>query len=187
MNRSINLAFPATSLIVFVLVCLLSGGAIQSAAADDTSGGPVDEPIYSDLFAQNATQSSVQSQLQGVNGNGFLARIALNSPKELEKAFLRANALFDDGKIQSSDKPISFVIHGPEVQIFFKDNYQQYKSIVDLAAKLSAFNVVDVNVCLTRMGQLKEEPSVLPPFVGTVPFGPAEVERLIEDEEYVYF
>ncbi len=119
--------------------------------------------------------------------NGYLARVLLDSPEDLQKALLRAEELHARGDVAREDKALAFVLHGPEVQIFFKDNYQRYKPIVDLAAKLSAFNVVDVRVCETRIGLLGKSSENLPPFVQTVPFGPAEIKRLIVEEQYVYF
>ena len=58
---------------------------------------------------------------------------------------------------------------------------------MDLAARLSAFKVVDIKVCRTWMGGQRLDESQLPPFVATVPFGPAEEKRLMEEENYVYF
>ena len=116
-----------------------------------------------------------------------IARIVVNSPEELENALLRAEALYERGDVTTDDNPFAFVLHGPEVSIFLKDNYAQYKPIVDLAARLSAFNVVDVTVCETRMGVLGAEKASLAPFVKTVPFGPLEVDRLVDSEGYVYF
>jgi intracellular sulfur oxidation DsrE/DsrF family protein len=68
-----------------------------------------------------------------------------------------------------------------------RDRYQKNKHLVDLAARLTAFNVVDIRVCETRMGVLGQPVSSLVPFVSTVPFGPAEVDRLVNEEEYLYF
>ncbi len=119
--------------------------------------------------------------------NGFLARIELDSPDEIKRALLRAEELFQKVSQQPSEAPLSMVLHGPEVAIFLKENYSEYKSIVDLAARLSAFEVIDIKVCRTRMGVLGRPPTELVPFVGTVPFGPAEIDRLINDEKFVYF
>jgi len=130
---------------------------------------------------------SDELQMSPIDANGYLARIMLDSPGEVEQALRRAEKLYNDGAVQEGDNPLAFVLHGPEVEIFFKDNYQQYKTIVDLAAKLSAFNVVDVKVCRARLSALGGDDSVLPAFVDTVPFGPAEVDRLVDEEEYVYF
>ncbi len=79
------------------------------------------------------------------------------------------------------------VLHGPEVEIFSRYNYSRFKEIVDLAARLTAFGVIEINVCETRMGSMGLQPNHLFPFVGTVPFGPAEVSRLLEEEDYLYF
>jgi|GEM_PF-1174504 len=119
--------------------------------------------------------------------SGYLARIELNSSKELGHALQRAEILFREGTALRVSEPLAFVLHGPEVAIFFRENYEEYKSIVDLAARLSALDVIDVRVCRTRMGVLGRSPTVLLPFVGTVPFGPAEVERLVDDKKFVYF
>ena len=118
---------------------------------------------------------------------GYLAQLQLHSPQDLENALKRAEMLFVDGRLIDGHKPVSFVVHGPEVSVFFRENYDLYKPILDLAAKLTAFNVIDIRICETRMGVLGRDKSVLVPFVGTVPFGPAEESRLINAEEFVYF
>ncbi len=119
---------------------------------------------------------------------GYLVRIDQNKPEEVEAALLRAEALYLDGAtLLPSPPPIALVLHGPEVEIFFRENYKRYKKIVDLAARLSAFEVVDIKVCRTRLRFLEQNKSALVPFVGTVAFGPDEIERLTEEEGYVRF
>ena len=117
----------------------------------------------------------------------YLARVLLNSPADVQSALMRAKALLDKGLVGVSDPPVSFVLHGPEVAIFLRENYDQYRDIVDLAAQLSAFKVIDVKVCRTRLANIGGSEQQLVPFVGTVPFGPVEVKRLLEDEDYIYF
>lgn len=117
---------------------------------------------------------------------GYLARYKLNSPKELESALKRAEMLLLDGSVPQGASPVSFVVHGPEVQVFFRENYRQYSEIVDLAARLTAFKVIDIRVCETRTGILGRDKNALYPFVGTVPYGPKEVERLL-GQQYIYF
>ncbi len=110
---------------------------------------------------------------------GYLARIASDSPEEIAAALARAEELYKLGNFESSPKPIVIVLHGPEIEVFFKDKYQEYKEIVDLAARLSAFGIVDVRVCETETGVLGRSPSNLHSFIGTVPFGPSEIRRLL--------
>ena len=83
--------------------------------------------------------------------------------------------------------PIAFVIYGPDVGIFFRENYSAFKPIVDLAARLSALEVIDIKVCQVSYEKEGLDKSTLLPFVTTVPFGPAEVTRLLEDQQYDLF
>lgn len=127
------------------------------------------------------------AQTESVNPDGYLARILSDSPEEVAHALGRAEALYLEGKLPANANPIAIVLHGPEVEIFFKDNYDEYKNIVDLAARLSAFGVVDVRVCETQTGILGRSRSSVHSFIGTVPFGPTEVKRLLNQQNYVYF
>ena len=132
-------------------------------------------------------ESSTPAPLPSTDNGLYLARLLLHSPSEVQDALLRAKTLLDQGLVNADDPPIAFVLHGPEVSIFLRENYEQYREIVDLAAHLSAFNVVDMKVCRTRLGSLGETDQQLVPFVSTVPLGAAEVKRLLNDEGYVYF
>lgn len=132
-------------------------------------------------------QSSLMDQW--VYGERYLARIGKNSPEDLERALLRAEQLYFgyENPKEGPFTPVVMVLHGPEVGIFFDHNYERYKHLVDLAARLTAFGVVDIRVCLTRMKVMGESPEVLVPFVGTVPFGPQEEKRLKKEENYLLF
>ena len=119
---------------------------------------------------------------------GYLVRIDQNKPEEVEAALLRAEALYaDSAALTLGSPPIALVLHGPEAKIFFRENYKRYKNIVDLAARLTAFQVVDIKVCRTRLRFLEQNEESLFPFVGTVAFGPDEIARLTEEEGYVRF
>jgi intracellular sulfur oxidation DsrE/DsrF family protein len=122
-----------------------------------------------------------------VNPLGYVARINNDSPEEVADALRRAEMLFLDGKLAEFSDPLSIVLHGPEVEIFFKDKYKQYKDIVDLAAKLSAFGVINLRVCETQTGIMGRDRSSIHSFIGTVAFGPSEIKRLLNQQSYVYF
>lgn len=119
--------------------------------------------------------------------DGYVARLLNDSPEEVASALSRVEKLYGEGKLSQEANPISIILHGPEVEIFFKDNYEEYKKIVDLAAKLSAFGIVDVRVCETQTGIMGRSRSSIHSFIGTVPFGPTEVKRLLDQQNYVYF
>ena len=118
---------------------------------------------------------------------GYVARIDLNEPAEIRAILDIAERYFDDQGIEHPLPPVVMVLHGPEISMFTRRNYPRYREQIDLAAKLTALGVIDVRICETRMAEEGVESEDLLPFVGTVPFGPAEETRLREEEEYVYF
>lgn len=82
---------------------------------------------------------------------GFLAPVACDEPAEVLTSLQRAEFYNLNNTLSSGIPTAVFVLHGPEVAIFSRDNYGRYRDIVDLAARLTSFNVVQVDVCLTRM------------------------------------
>lgn len=145
--------------------------------------------LMAPVLSVNANAQTVLLAEDGLspNAGGYLARILHNSPQEVASALERAETLYLAGDLTDSVNPIAIVLHGPEVEIFFKENYLEYKGIVDLAARLSAFGVVDVRVCEFKTRVMGRERSSVHHFIGTVPFGPDELERLVNQKKYVYF
>lgn len=143
--------------------------------------------IISVLGLSSLVSAQVEPESPSVNPLGYVARIHNDSPKEVADALKRAESLYLEGKLSELTDPISIVLHGPEVEIFFKDKYDEYKNIVDLAARLSAFGVVNVQVCETQTGIMGRSRSSVHSFIGTVPFGPTKVKRLLNQQSYVYF
>lgn len=134
-----------------------------------------------------SVSAQTETPFSSSNANGYVARILNDSPEEVADALARVEKLYSEGKLPQGANPVAIILHGPEVEIFFKDNYEEYKKIVDLAAKLSAFGVVDVRVCETQSGIMGRGRSSIHSFIGTVPFGPTEVKRLLDQQSYVYF
>lgn len=117
----------------------------------------------------------------------YLVDVELNTAEELLGALTRVEQLLQGGSFNlDSSNPVAFVLHGPEVRTLLKQNYPRHRSMVDLAAKLSALGVVDIRACETWMGGNRINPDDLHPFIGTVPNGPDEERRLLEDD-YIYF
>ena len=57
---------------------------------------------------------------------------------------------------------------------------------MDQAARLDAFDIVDVKICQTMMSISGVERDDIPAFIDQVPDGRIEVERL-QNKGYVYF
>jgi len=112
--------------------------------------------------------------------------ISVHTLDELKVLLDRAEALAMAPQPPGEEASVVLVLHGPEVEFFSIHNYDRYKEIVDQAARLDAFDVVDVKICQTMM-EIKGIPRTdIPSFIEQVPQGAAEVERLVR-EGYVYF
>lgn len=80
--------------------------------------------------------------------------------------------------------PIVMMLHGDQAHRFVRSNYASNKAMVDLAAKLAAYQVVKVQICATWMRMNGYQRTDLFPFVSSVPLGSAELERLAIEEGY---
>ena len=117
-----------------------------------------------------------------------IAEIELHTADEFYRLLLRAEQLLSSGALAFNDPaPVTFVLHGPEVRILLRQNYLENKVVVDLAASLSALGVVDIKACETWIGGDGIAVEDLQPFVGTVAYGLAEINRLVEEENYLSF
>jgi intracellular sulfur oxidation DsrE/DsrF family protein len=122
----------------------------------------------------------------GAASQGLVLDISVHSLEELRVLLDRAEELAMHPQPQGEKAGVVLVLHGPEVEFFAISNYSRYKDVVDQAARLDAFDVVDVKICRTMMQRLGVEPDDIPAFIEQVPYGPGEVERLVT-EGYVYF
>ncbi len=112
--------------------------------------------------------------------------ISVHTIEGLKVLFDRAEQLAMMPRAKGEDASLVLVLHGPEVDFFSIKNYDKYKDIVDQAARLDAFDVVDVRICQTMIGARGIEPMDIPSFIEQVPYGPGEVERL-KQQGYVAF
>ena len=80
--------------------------------------------------------------------------------------------------------PVVVILHGSEATSFTSAGYNDNRLLVDQAARLSAYRLLDVRMCETWMRANQVAPSDLPAFVKTVRYAPEEIERL-ETEGYL--
>lgn len=83
--------------------------------------------------------------------------------------------------------PIVLMLHGPEAARFLRSGYAQNKILVDQAAKLAGYGLIDVKICSTWLKKNKHDNTELFPFVSPVPFGQGELDRLQAEEGYKEF
>ena len=60
-------------------------------------------------------------------------------------------------------------------------NYEKNKELVDLAAKLDAFNVIDLKICEKSLSSRGVSQDEIPSFIEPVPYAPDEIKRLTEE------
>ncbi len=111
----------------------------------------------------------------------LVADISVHTEQELDILFTRVEQLLDRPRSENEAPLVSIVLHGPEVAFFAVQNYAKYKGLVDRAAKLAALGAVDISICQTQMRNLGIATDQVPPFLRQVPYGPGEVERLLEN------
>ena len=112
--------------------------------------------------------------------------ITVHTVEELQVLLERAENLVQSPRADDGDASVILVLHGPEVEFFSTRNYDQYRDIVDRAARLDSLDVVDVRICQTMMAARGVARDDIPPFIDQVPDGQVEVDRLVS-EGYVYF
>jgi len=118
----------------------------------------------------------------------YVADIALQTEEEFVQLLERAEQLMLAGvELPAPDSRVTFVLHGPVLRNLLRKNYLDNKRMVDLAASLSALEVIDVKACRTWMGKHGVDETELYPFVEPVPYGPGLVRELVREREYVYF
>jgi len=108
---------------------------------------------------------------------GFVFSVTVSSSQQLEVVLDRAEdlrALFNPDE----HGKIAIVLHGDELQLFQKNNYASNRAVVERARMLDQENIIDIKACQTMMRVLDIGQNELPSFIEQVPFAPAEIERL---------
>ena len=117
----------------------------------------------------------------------YVADIELETTAEFGELLRRASQLLAEGVVtQDGEAKVAFVLHGPVVRDLLRQNYLQNREVVDLAASLSALQVIEIKACQTWMGSNGVNEDDLQPFVETVSFAPGELRRLAE-KNYIQF
>lgn len=167
---------------IAVLMSLLL---VNTVSAEDVATQPAtqQEPLATVSNLDDAAKANSEESRK------LQANVALHTLTELQRLLEQAEKISNDASSGSQypiAMPILVVLHGEEINAFVRSNYRDNKGLVDLAARLDAFNVIDVKVCKRWMGANGVAENQLPPFVESVPLGIDERARL-EKAGYAYF
>lgn len=174
MKQVLVLGLVAALLLAVAYVFVSSSGERRGAVVDpEAAGARMPPPAEISPAADAVPERTVLD-------------VSVHTIEGLKVLFDRAEELAMTPRSRGEDASVILVLHGPEVEYFSIRNYDKYKDIVDQAARLDAFDVVDVKICQTMLGVRGIEQHDLPSFIEQVPYGPGEVERL-KQEGYVVF
>lgn len=108
--------------------------------------------------------------------------VSPNGRDDLDALMTTLEDYLDEG-LPMTD-PVVIILHGSEARSFTSQGYSRNRMLVDRAALLSAYRLIDVRMCETWMSENDVKAGDIPAFVETVPYAPEEIEKL-EAEGYV--
>jgi len=127
-------------------------------------------------------QETVSDDLQiNLDKSRYLFDVTEHSVEDLLSLLNRIDEIAESGQAGYEELDIVMILHGPDINMFTYQNYDENKPLVDLAAKLDAFNIIDMKVCETSLpvvGVLRQD---IPPFIESVPYAPTEKKRLTNE------
>lgn len=116
----------------------------------------------------------------GAAGQPVQLLVRQHSAAELQQLLQQAEDL------SGAAGPVVLVLLGDEIRLFERARYREQKALVDLAARLQAFNRIELKLCQTYLAAHGVSQSDFPSFLHPVPDGPAEIMRL-QQQGYVSF
>ena len=135
-------------------------------------------PVFAESGKPSITLSPVINENEPSTAK-FVYDVVIHDPKDMDILLGRIESLSLNTPPGKDNPGLALVLHGPEIAFFSRKNYRKYMSLVDRAKSLDKKGIIDVKVCDTMIRELNLEESDLPDFVDHVPYGPAEVERLV--------
>jgi intracellular sulfur oxidation DsrE/DsrF family protein len=159
------------------VVLALAGCTILSGCGADTGGGAPPGSAAPPPVASAEFRPAANAQV-ALGNTRYLFVVRDHSGAELDALLHRVDDIARESLDRFDNLRIALVIHGPAVRQFAQKNYSANRELIDLAAKLDAFEVIDVKICersLTSEGLSKAD---IPSFIDPVPFAPDEIARL---------
>ena len=116
-----------------------------------------------------------------IENKSYLFNIAEHSTSELQALLERAEEVTATQSPEYQDLEIVMVIHGPDIELFTQQSYAENQNLIDLAAKLDAYEIVDMKVCEATMKNRGVDREDIPKFIDSVPFAPIEIQNRLND------
>ncbi len=129
---------------------------------------------------------SAQEQVKGqtepvIENKSYLFDVSNHSIEELEALLIRAEEVSQTHPADFENLEIVMILHGPDIDWFTQQNYETNQKLIDLAARLDAYDVIDMKVCETTMQSRGVVPADLPNFIESVPYAPTEIRDRLQN------
>jgi len=174
MNINTNIPPIVIGILLLVYTLMLTG--CDNVNHDSTD---VENNITQQEISVHNDPASRNAELE-LENTRYLFDIADHSISELQNLLSRAEYLMANRSPDFEDIEIVLVLHGPDINLFTHDNYEDNKSLVDLAAKLDAFDIIDMKICEASMSSMGVSRREVPAFIESVPYGPAVIRQLTD-------
>ena len=116
-----------------------------------------------------------------IENKSYLFDITDHSMGEFRALLARAEEVSQAQSAKYDDLKIVMVIHGPDIEWFTQQNYEDNQELIDLAARLDAYDIIDMKVCEKTMSDRGVEQEDLPSFIESVPYAPTEINVRLRD------
>lgn len=116
-----------------------------------------------------------------IGNKSYLFDVSDHSLEELEALLERAHEISQVGQDGTNDLEIVMILHGPDIEWFTQDRYEENRKLIELAEKLDAFEVIDMKVCETAMDSRGVKREDIPDFIESVPYAPDEIRKLLQE------
>jgi uncharacterized protein len=116
-----------------------------------------------------------------IENKSYLFDVTDHSIEEFRQLLARAEEVSQVQSDDTEDLKIVMVIHGPDIDWFTQKNYVENQQLIDLAARLDAYDIIDMKVCEKTMIERGVNREDLPPFIESVPYAPTEIADRLRD------
>ena len=142
------------------------GSMMSNNIAQETASIQQETPITAELEIENKS---------------YLFDVTDHSIEELEALLVRAEEVSQTHPADFEDLEIVMIIHGPDIDLFTSQNYEENKQLIDLASRLDAYDVIDMKVCEKTMSLRGVDREDIPSFIESVPYAPTEIKQRLQD------
>jgi len=166
-----------------ILLLFLSAVLLSLAACDNQSETAENNETISIVteIETSVKENTPPADEVIIENKSYLFDVTNHSIEEFQALLTRAEEVSQAPSNDFGDLKIVMVIHGPDIDWFTQKNYEHNRQLIDLAARLDAYDIIDMKVCEQTMFARGVEREDIPPFIESVPFGPTEIKNRLRD------